>query len=176
MRIIVIFVFVRLFHVLTLCVFYAFYAYKKHASKSRLLRFSCFLCFLCILSFLFFFCLWNYPGVLTFCACENIYYTTHYILHTHFIPSMYFVLFCAHIKRFQSSQYFFIIAIFLSIIIIVIITIIIIVIIIITMLFNYYYFYENKQAYEFHCLVRVFYHRNMIMMFCQFHRFLFYAF
>ena len=46
----------------------------------------------------------------------------------------------------------------------------------ITILFDYPYLYENEPKYEFHHLIHIFYHQNMIMIFCQFHRFLFYAF
>ena len=47
---------------------------------------------------------------------------------------------------------------------------------IITIFFNDHYLYENKLKYEFHHLTQIFYHQNMIMIFCQFHRFLFYVF
>ena len=46
----------------------------------------------------------------------------------------------------------------------------------ITILFDYHYLYENKLKYEFHHLTHIFYHRNMIMIFCQFHKFLIYVF
>ena len=42
--------------------------------------------------------------------------------------------------------------------------------------FYYYNLYENKPKCEFHHLIHIFYHESMIMIFCQFHRFLFYAF
>ena len=36
--------------------------------------------------------------------------------------------------------------------------------------------YENKRAYEYHYLKQIFYHQNMIMIFCWFHMFLFSVF
>ena len=39
--------------------------------------------------------------------------------------------------------------------------------------FDYHNLYENKQAYKFHHLKQIFYRQSMIIIFCQFHRFLF---
>ena len=36
--------------------------------------------------------------------------------------------------------------------------------------------YENRQAYEYHCLKQIFYHQNTIMIFCWFDMFPFYVF
>ena len=36
--------------------------------------------------------------------------------------------------------------------------------------------YENKQVDEYHCLKQIFYHQNMIMIFCWFRMFSFYVF
>ena len=36
--------------------------------------------------------------------------------------------------------------------------------------------YENKQVDEYHCLKQIFYHQNMIMIFCWFRMFPFYVF
>ena len=36
--------------------------------------------------------------------------------------------------------------------------------------------YENKQAYQYHYLKQIFYHQNMIMIFCRFPMFPFYVF
>ena len=47
-------------------------------------------------------------------------------------------------------------------------------------IFNYhnlwYYFCENNSKYKFHHLTHIFYRQNMTKIFCQFHKFLIYAF
>ena len=42
--------------------------------------------------------------------------------------------------------------------------------------FDFYSLYENKEAYEYHHLKQIFYHRNMIMIFCWLRIFQFYVF